>query len=70
VGVLWVSRGLKVLVGIKEVSSKNMGFFSWKDVLGEGFNKWIFGGIYQYLVKLGVFLNIPRTQVLCHRFTE
>jgi hypothetical protein len=24
-----------------------------------GFNKWILEGIYQYLVKLGAFFNIP-----------
>jgi hypothetical protein len=44
--------------------------FYWKDVMGGGLNKNSFGGIYQYLVKLGVFFNIPRTQVLCHRFIE
>jgi hypothetical protein len=27
----------------------------------------ILGGIFQYIVKLGFFFNIPRTQMLCHR---
>jgi hypothetical protein len=55
---------------MKRVSSENRGFFYWKDVLGGGFNKRILRDIYQYLVKLGVFFNIPRMKVLCHRFTE
>jgi hypothetical protein len=41
------------------ISSKNRGFFYWKDALGGRCNERIFGGIYQYIVKLGVFLNIP-----------
>jgi hypothetical protein len=34
-------------------------FFYWKNVLRGGLNKRIWGGIYQYLVKLGLFFNIP-----------
>jgi hypothetical protein len=49
---------------IKRVSSENRGFFYRKDVLGGDFNIKKFGGIYQYLVKLEVFFNIPRTR--CH----
>jgi hypothetical protein len=30
----------------------------------------ILKGIYQYLVKLGVFFNIPGIHVLCHKFIE
>jgi hypothetical protein len=54
----------------KWVSTTNMGFFYWKDVLEMGFNKIILGGIYQYLVKIVVLFNIPQMQVLCHRFIE
>ena len=40
------------------------------DVMGGGFNKRILGGIYPYIVKLGVFFNIPWMKVLCYRFIE
>jgi hypothetical protein len=56
-----IKRGIKNAMKkwIHRISSKNRGFFNWKDVLGGGFNKRILGGIFQYLVKLGVFFNIP-----------
>jgi hypothetical protein len=34
-------------------------FFYWKYVLRGGFKKMILEGIYQYLVKLEIFFNIP-----------
>ena len=43
---------------------KKRGFFYWKDVLGEGFNKRIFRGVSQYLVKLRVLFNIPQMWVI------
>ena len=30
----------------------------------------ILGGIFQYLLKLGVLFHMPRTNVLCYRFIE
>ena len=38
--------------------------------MGLGLNKIIFVSNYQYLVKLGVFFNIPRTKALWHGFTK
>lgn len=55
VGSLGVYRYCGVYKG---VSSKNMGFFYWKDLLRGGFNNNISRVICQYLVKLGVFFNI------------
>jgi hypothetical protein len=36
----------------------------------EGVIKYDFGGIYQYLVKLGLLFMIPLMGVLCHLFFE
>jgi hypothetical protein len=48
-----------------------MGFFLLEICIRRGvFNKMILGGIYQYLVKIEVFFNIPQIHVLCHRFIK
>ena len=46
-----------------------MRFFNWKYVLGGG-STTLFVGIYQYLVKLGVFFNIPWINELWHPFSK
>jgi len=38
--------------------------------IGRGLNNVIFRGIFQYVAKLRVLFNMPRTHMICHRFTE
>jgi hypothetical protein len=59
-GRMWGFKGFIGIHGYKKEYLVKIGVsFIQKDVLGGGFNKSILEGIYQYLVKLGVFFNIP-----------
>ena len=49
---------------------KTRGFLNYKGILGRGYNNTILGGIFQYLVKLGILFNILWTIVLCNKFTD
>ena len=55
-------RYLGVLKGVSSEDNEylvKIGVFNWKYVLRGRINKNILVGIYQYLVKLGVFFDIP-----------
>ncbi len=50
---------------IHTIFSENKGIFKLGRHTGRGFKKTIFGGIFQYLLKIGVLFHMPQTNVLC-----
>jgi hypothetical protein len=67
-----VSRGWFIGIGgYKKGYLLKIGISFIKKMYWEGgFKKRILGDIYQYLVKLGLFFNIPPTKALCLSFIE
>ena len=55
---------------IHAIYRENRGFLKSARHIGRGLKKMIFGGIFQYFLKIGVLFHMPRTNVLWHGFTK
>ena len=55
---------------IPKIYGETRVFLNWKCILGGGFNNTILGGIFKYLVKLGILFNILWMIVLWIKFIE
>jgi hypothetical protein len=56
---MWSLNGFIGIGGYKKGHLVKHKFLLLERCIEGGFNKRILGGIYQYLVKLGAFFNIP-----------
>ena len=55
---------------IHAIYSENKIFFKLGRHIGRGLQKTILGGIFQYLLKLGVLFHMPQMNVIWNGFTK